>query len=144
MDQSSNSSVSILGDTTARIISAVVILAALYLIWELTSKAVDIAPKDPKSHLPAITDVVTMVTGIGGLVVSIVGLFFGVNVARQGLDAASQANKTANNLAGAYQSQQTQNSTFRATMAGGLAALKSQVPEHSHAAIDNLLAKVQN
>jgi hypothetical protein len=129
-------------DIWSRILGAVVVILALVVVWALTELAVSVVPKDAHGNL-AVTDVVAMVTGIGGLVVSIVGLFFGVSVAREGLNSATQANATSNNLAAAYQTQVSQNATFRANVAGGLTSLKGQVPQEAHGAIDNLLSQVQ-
>lgn len=132
-------------DTINRLISALVIGGAFILIFAILHAAITFTPSDAKG-LPlghSVADVVTMVTGVGGLVTAIVGLFFGINVARQGLDAASQANTTANNIANAFQTQQTQTATMLGSVTGGLTALKSQIPSEQHAYVDDLIRQVR-
>jgi len=131
-------------DVVTKLISALVVLAALGLLLLVFLHALTFAPTDASNKTTAhsSSDVTAMVTGIGSLITSIVGLFFGISVARQGLDSAQKANTAAANATTALQTQQTENAALRGSLQTGLSTLKAQLPQQFHAQVETIMSKV--
>jgi hypothetical protein len=127
-------------DFANRALSALVVILTLLMLWGIINITIPIVMKESSDKWA--TDMVAMVTGIGSLLTSILGLFFGISVARQGLESANQANATSSNLSSTLQTVQAQNASMRSDLSSSLNALKAQLPTEQHPIVDTILAQV--